>query len=242
MVNKLRQEEEKLWPVLGHRVKLVERCGTKLKSLLWNADPLGGLDCDDDACPICSEEGGRPICMVKNAIYTNTCKECLKEGRQTKYVGETSRTVIERAKEHARDRLDYKKSSHMRDHATDDHPGREVTFRFDLLKRCTTPLERQVGESINIKLLQKQGVKIINIKIEFNRCILPSLLVIGGMEKEKDKKEKEEKKASQNEEKSLMKEYEQTESRVLNKREREEKDEENRKTKTKEEIQPEETI
>ena len=39
LVNQLRKEEEKLWPVLGHRLKLVEKCGTKLKSLLWKADP-----------------------------------------------------------------------------------------------------------------------------------------------------------------------------------------------------------
>ena len=95
-------------------MKLVERCGIKLKSLLWKADPWGGIQCADISCPICLEESDRPICNVANAIYSNTCKQCKTEGKSTQYIGETSRTVIERAKEHTRDRGDPKKSSHMR--------------------------------------------------------------------------------------------------------------------------------
>ena len=76
LVNQLRKEDEKLWPVLGHRMKLVERCGIKLKSLLWKADPWGGITCTDTKCPFCLEEGDRTIYKVNNAIYKNTCKEC----------------------------------------------------------------------------------------------------------------------------------------------------------------------
>ena len=32
-------KKEKLSPVIGNKVKLVERCGRKLKSILWNVDP-----------------------------------------------------------------------------------------------------------------------------------------------------------------------------------------------------------
>ena len=84
LVTLLRKEEESLWPILGHRVKLAERSGVKLKSLLWRADPFGGLDCLDQGCPVCNEEGDRQICRTKNIIYTNTCKLCKSQGRDTK--------------------------------------------------------------------------------------------------------------------------------------------------------------
>ena len=187
LVNQLRREEEKLWPVLGHRVKLVEKCGKKLKSLLWRADPWGGVTCMDLSCPLCSEDGDKPVCKVSNAIYSNTCKVCKKEGKSAQYIGETSRTLLERSKEHVRDRGDHKKTSHMREHASEYHPWEEVQYKFDLLRSCSTPLERQVCESVTIKLLKREGVQIINSKTEYNRCVLPTIVVTGGEESKKRK-------------------------------------------------------
>ena len=187
LVNMLRKEEEILWPILGHRLKMVERCGVKLKSLLWKAEPLGGISCEDQNCPMCQEEGGRSICKIPNIIYTNTCKTCKSEGRTTQYVGESSRTMLERAKEHVRDRTDAKKTSHMRDHTDEEHPGQEVGFRFDVVKRCSSALERQVGETIKVKVLKKGGCNIINSKVEYNRCLLPTLMVTGERSTEDNK-------------------------------------------------------
>ena len=186
LVNLLRKEEEMLWPMVGHRLKVVERCGLKLKNLIWKAEPLGGLECEDQDCPICREEGDRKICKAANVIYTNTCKACKEAGVDTKYVGETSRTTVERAKEHHRDVSDKKRTSHMRDHNAEEHPGQDVKFRFDLIKRCGSALERQVGETINVKLMKQKGINVINSKVEYNRCLLPTLMVTGQGDKTKE--------------------------------------------------------
>ena len=208
LVNLLRKEEEKLFPVIGHRLKLVEKCGVKLKNVLWKADPWGGIACDDLKCPICLEESDRPICKVANAIYTNTCKICMKEGKKTQYVGETSRTLIERSKEHHRDKKDMKRTSHMREHMLDEHPDQEISFKFDLLKRCNTPLERQVGETVHAKIMKDRGINIINNKFEYNRCLLPTLTVSGGEEKSTDKKKNEKRMLKIQEEEELIRDFE----------------------------------
>ena len=59
------------------------------------------------------------------------------------------------------------------------HPGKEMLMKYDLVRRCKTSLERQVGETVRIKLLYKKGVKVLNAKTEYNRCLHPSLAVTG---------------------------------------------------------------
>ena len=91
----------------------------------------------------------------------------------------------------------------MRDHAKEEHPDDEVKFKFELVKSCTTPLERQVGESIVIKLMQKSGVSIINSKTEYNRCVLPSIMVTGGENTKKEEKAEKKERTKQKEEEVL---------------------------------------
>ena len=114
---------------------MVERCGVKLKSILWRENPWGGVGCDVKDCPVCEEEeGDRDLCKQTNIIYTNTCKTCKEQGVNTKYIGETSRTLAERALEHHRDRVDTKKTSHMREHEEEQHQETGAEFRFDVVK------------------------------------------------------------------------------------------------------------
>ena len=139
-------------------------------------------------CPICLEDGGRRLCKAGNVIYSNTCKDCKTTGVDTKYIGETSRTLMERASEHYRDIKDAKRTSHMREHCQEEHLGKTPSFRFDLIKVCKTSLERQVGESICVKMSRKKGVNIINSKVEYNRCLLPTLTVAGAEDEDIKKK------------------------------------------------------
>ena len=53
-------------------------------------------------------------------------------------------------------------------------------MKFELVRRCQSALDRQVGETIRLKMLGKKGgVEILNQKTEYNRCLLPSLAVTG---------------------------------------------------------------
>ena len=61
-------------------------------------------------------------------------------------------------------------------------------------------LQRQVLETITIKLLTEGGTNITNSKVEYNRCLLPTLQVVGTYNGEKKQEESEETKKAMNKE------------------------------------------
>ena len=66
-------------------------------------------------------------------------------------------------------------------------------MKFDLVIRCSTALERQVRETIHLKMKMEQGIKILNSKIEYNRFLLPALMVAGPVENDEKEKRNESK-------------------------------------------------
>ena len=82
----------------------MERTGNKMKSLIWKADPWGGVECWDKSCPVCCEEKEKQICRSRNVVYKAVCQDCAEEGRKYTYIGETSRSLAERAGEHKKRR------------------------------------------------------------------------------------------------------------------------------------------
>ena len=124
------------------KIKLVEQAGVKIKSILTDEDPWSSRPCSHPQCTTC--EGENPgDCRVRSVVYNNTCLKCKEEGRVTKYVGETARTMRERSVEHQADALNHKQTSHMRDHVVDSHPNSlsEVlsVFRMGILKAASSP-------------------------------------------------------------------------------------------------------
>ena len=76
----------------------------------------------------------------------------LKEPRQdlpSVYVGETSRSIAERSKEHWEDFRSQKEDSHILKHHWTHHMGEgEPEFLFKIVKHHRSALGRQVGEAI----------------------------------------------------------------------------------------------
>ena len=92
------------------------------------------------------------------------------------YVGETSRSLAERAGEHWDSAKGGNCENHMLDHEARAHKnGGEggPQFRFLVVKKCKTALERQVREAIRIHL---RG-NVLNKKGHYNRCKLTRLVV-----------------------------------------------------------------
>ena len=103
------------------------------------------------------------------------------------YVGETSRSLYERCKEHIRDGQQKKEDSHIAKHWDDCHAGEEMPrFRFRIVKSFSDCLSRQVAESVRIDL--REGV--LNSKSVYSRNRLPRL----ELEKTEWEKEDEERK------------------------------------------------
>ena len=65
------------------------------------------------------------------------------------------------------------------DHQSEYHSEEEIRMKFDVIKICRTALERQVSETVNIKMRSREGSKILNSKVEYNRCFIPSMTVLG---------------------------------------------------------------
>ena len=70
------------------------------------------------------------------------------------YVGETSRSIFERAREHIKAGSEKKEESFIAKHWEENHPELEnpPRFRFRIVKSYRDPLTRQIGESIRIDM------------------------------------------------------------------------------------------
>ena len=92
---------------------------------------------------------------------------CKEEGRDTRYVGETGSSLGERAGEYWQQFTSGEEGSHILSHRDDLHPEELRQMKFELIKRCRSALERQVSETINVKMKTLEGSKILNSKIEY---------------------------------------------------------------------------
>ena len=185
LIQKLRGVEEnltKLGPLVP-RLKLVEQAGVMIKSLLTKEDPWSSRPCSHPQCTTCLGED-QGDCRVRSVLYSNTCLLCKEQGVKVQYLGETARTMIERSREHQGDALSNTqqgKTSHMRTHMAGSHPGdlAEIltSFRMHIVKSTSSALERQIREDIQIS--RAPPGSILNSKEEYNRCVLPRIVIEG---------------------------------------------------------------
>ena len=88
------------------------------------------------------------------------------------YVGETSRSLYERTKEHLADAEKNAPDSHMVKHWEESHRGEEMPkFRFKIMKSYQDSLSRQVSEGVRIDLRKN----VLNSKSVYSRNRLPRL-------------------------------------------------------------------
>ena len=186
----MREQLTILEPTLGYKIKVVEKIGRSLKNSFSQTSIWKGLPCGRTLCTTCNQ-GGEEVaqCTLSGVTYENICTKCnpaalakgeLKEPRTgvpSLYVGETSRSIQERAEEHwgAVRRGDTNKS-HMLKHQAMEHNGEPPEFIFKVIGHHKTALNRQIKEAVRIR--RRGGAnQILNSKGEFNRCYIPRLVV-----------------------------------------------------------------
>ena len=136
---KLQEAEDSVAMMVGYRVRVVESSSTQLGRLLPCTNPWKGQHCGRPSCYTC-EQGGDELqnCRQRNVLYESICNVCnpnegSEEEKKTDkfekfkeqagvYVGETSRSIFERAGEHRRDAEGEKEDSHMFKHWKMIHP------------------------------------------------------------------------------------------------------------------------
>ena len=119
-------------------------------------------------------------------MYENRCELCYKDKKDGKklslmegkgvYVGESSRSLYERAREHQADKNNRSDDSHQIKHWITDHQDllAPPKFKFKIIQTFQDPLSRQLAEAVRIEL---RGENILNSKGEFNRCKVPRLTI-----------------------------------------------------------------
>ena len=99
----------RLAPILGFKMRVTERGGTELSSLLSSKDLWRGQHCGRGLCVTCRQREVEPKqpCKMRNVVYESECVLCnpisrdklekevdlLRRGQASLYVGETSKSI-----------------------------------------------------------------------------------------------------------------------------------------------------
>ena len=75
---------------MGMKIKIVEKAGTTVKSLLQRSNPFGIMKCGRDQCKICQLDRGED-CRIRGCVYEYIYVEC-----DRRYRGQTGRSISER--------------------------------------------------------------------------------------------------------------------------------------------------
>ena len=137
----------------------------------------------------CAQDGEeKPPCLMSSVVYESMYEACnpgcTEKGeveyhgveQPSLYVGETSRTIQERAVEHWRQAMRGDQRSHMVRHQALQHPGEPPSFHFKVVSTHRSALSRQIREAVRIRRRGGAG-HILNSKSDFNRCHIPRLVV-----------------------------------------------------------------
>ena len=189
LAKQVREKLRDLEPILGYRLRVVERTGRNLLRSFPQTRSWKGEQCGRHDCVTC-HQGGEEIaeCTRANLVYESICTVCnpgavkkgaleeVKGGNPSLYVGETSRSIQERAIEHWGAARRGAEDSHMCKHQAMEHEGEQPRFLFKVVTHHKTALSRQVHEAVRIRRRGGAGA-ILNSRAEFNRCHIPRLVV-----------------------------------------------------------------
>ena len=196
----LRNVIERIKHILGYTIKVVERSGTPLRLMFPLTKIKEGKECGRDDCTTCMQESKGekvPPCKKRSVMYENICLRCNPGagGEENKkvtpptyppsiYVGETSKSMYERAKQHWADYRAGHEDSHILKHQVLHHGGSESPkFHFRPVKFYQSALGRQIAEAVRIEMMGEDVV--LNSKSEFNRSKIGRLTL--GDEKEQER-------------------------------------------------------
>ena len=98
-------------------------------------------------------------------------------GLNGRYIGESSRSALERMGEHLKDLEFRRPKTHLLRHCVEEHPSiapENVDFRMKILTVHKSSFERQIREAVIID--HYAGPLIMNSKLEYTRCGIPTVL------------------------------------------------------------------
>ena len=148
------------------RFRIVESGGITLKSQLQKSNPTENIGCGDNECLGCGIERGKGgKCRKNNVNYEIECQRC-PEGNRPVYIGETSRNLFTRCKEHmgANSSASDAESCFVKKHMEEFHEGEEGRFTARVTHCNKDSLTRQIREGV---LIRRAGSNTMNTKSEW---------------------------------------------------------------------------
>ena len=151
----LRKHEEENLQGRSTRFKVVERSGKSVKQLISKNYPWSVSHCDDPQCFPCSTSQKKPpfSCRIPGAGYRIFCTVCEQRGVPAIYHGETGQNLYTRGGQHISEFGQRLATNGLVIHNQRHHPesSSEFHFRMEGTALFTSPLDRQIDESLRIK-------------------------------------------------------------------------------------------
>ena len=159
LLRMMSKAEPRIAKITGYQIKFVEKPGRNLCNMFQKEASL--TKCYRDDCRVCfnSDPKFPSCCQQKGVVYLGVCRLCdnehkLNDKKQHKgiYVGETSRTLYERAKEHYASLKRLEDRSFMLKHWSTTHSDLNTPpeFKFKVMKKHSDALSRLVHEAVKI--------------------------------------------------------------------------------------------
>ena len=150
----------------GINIKVVERAGIKIRSIipgLKEQDNCGRQDC------IIHVNGGKGQCDREGVVYRGQCITCKGREKTSVYIGESSRSGYVRGKQHLKAIREPNKhvnnafSKHIKE--IHEEEANLVQFKVDIIRSYDKPLESQVREGVEI--FNNKSDIIMNSKLDY---------------------------------------------------------------------------
>ena len=149
-------------------------------------DQYAGADCGRKRCALCLSKtimGKWKPCWNRGVLYKATCFLCKEDNKISEYIGESSKSIPQRAKWHYNALKYFKSSSFLIRHMLTEHPDiipTKAQFLWEQISKEPVAYIRQIKESILIKesnTISSKNPKhsILNSKFKYNRSILADL-------------------------------------------------------------------
>ena len=153
----------------GVKFKIVETGGKTMKSEVQVSNPTATSGCDDGDCLACQYGRGKGgNCQLSNIEYEVECQLCPADSKAV-YIGESSRNIYTRVKEHQSSYRKRNGKSFMKKHQERHHQGMPGSYAAKVTGSFRDCLTRQVSEGVSIR---RCNVEIMNGKSEWHQPAL----------------------------------------------------------------------
>ena len=163
LITRLELLEDELTSKGEFGVKLIEKSGVPLSNLfikktpVISGCPLNSNTSEERLCKVCENDSLK--CFPKNTVYEAECIDCSANGNHDmmnlkfKYVGESSRALRMRVKEHWENLDNLSHKSFMVAHWMDKHSTQMTppNFEFRIIGKYNDCLSRQLAEALFIE-------------------------------------------------------------------------------------------